>query len=211
MSAERITPYLSLASGELDSALRLYAWNIEISAAFYGPLQALEVTLRNALHRELAQSTGREEWWSSTRVTLDRTSADKVRAAGAAVRALHVTPTIGHIVAELSFGFWSSLLSSRHSYDVRLWRPSLHRAFPGYRGPRRPLYQDLYHLRRFRNRIAHHEPVHHRHLEHDHANVLRILGYMCGDTAAWVRDNDRVPDVLRRRRQVLDGSAHSRF
>ena len=36
----------------------LYAWNTAVSAAFYGPLQGLEVALRNAMHRRLAERLG---------------------------------------------------------------------------------------------------------------------------------------------------------
>jgi hypothetical protein len=43
----------------------------------------------------------------------------------------------GRIVAELSFGFWERLLThgppGKLNYEMALWRPSLHRAFPNSR------------------------------------------------------------------------------
>lgn len=54
LSSERIDPYLKACDGDLTAALRLYAINIELSAAFTGPLHVFEVTLRNALHTALA-------------------------------------------------------------------------------------------------------------------------------------------------------------
>ena len=48
-SPERIGTYLQAAQEDRAQALRLYTWNTAISAAFYGPLQALEVVLRNAI------------------------------------------------------------------------------------------------------------------------------------------------------------------
>ena len=54
LSHELLHPYLDAVGGDRESALRLYLWNTAASAAFYGPLQGLEVALRNALHRKLA-------------------------------------------------------------------------------------------------------------------------------------------------------------
>ena len=48
LSRERLRTYLDTAGGDRGKAIRLYVWNTEISAAFYGPLQGLEVVLRNA-------------------------------------------------------------------------------------------------------------------------------------------------------------------
>lgn len=51
---ERMATYLAAVSGDREKALRLYTWNTAASAAFYGPLQGLEVALRNAMHQRLA-------------------------------------------------------------------------------------------------------------------------------------------------------------
>ena len=40
---ERIGTYLQAAQGDRQQALRLYTWNTAICAAFYGPLQAIEI------------------------------------------------------------------------------------------------------------------------------------------------------------------------
>jgi hypothetical protein len=76
--------------------------------------------------------------------------------------------------AKLTFGVWIALL--RRPYEMTLWRPALHGAFPGYRGPRSTLHEDLRNMGLLRNRIAHHEPVHHRHLaapsHHDYERTV---------------------------------------
>ena len=46
-------------------------WNTAVCAAVYGPLQALEVELRNAMHRQLAACYG-EEWYDNPAAGLDR-------------------------------------------------------------------------------------------------------------------------------------------
>ena len=56
ISEERFATYLVHRPMELADAaraLQLYARNIALGSAFHGPLQALEVTLRNAAHDSL--------------------------------------------------------------------------------------------------------------------------------------------------------------
>ena len=53
-----MSTYLGATRGNNEKAFRLYTWNTAISGAFYGPLQALEVALRNAMHRQLARRYG---------------------------------------------------------------------------------------------------------------------------------------------------------
>lgn len=101
------------------------------------------------------------------------------------------------VVANLPFGFWVALISS--DYDRYLWVPALHRAFPYYHGRRKTLHDNFDAMRRFRNRIMHHEPVHHRHLEADHEKICRLLGYIEPETAAWLGEFDRVPEILAKR------------
>ena len=64
-SPERLGTYVRAVQGDRDRAVRLYRWNTAVCAAFYGPLQDLEVALRNAMHRELAACYGEE--WTTTR------------------------------------------------------------------------------------------------------------------------------------------------
>ena len=55
VSPERLSTYLTAAGGDRKRALQLYTWNTEMSAAFYGPLQGLEIALRNAIHQQLTR------------------------------------------------------------------------------------------------------------------------------------------------------------
>ncbi|WP_182879893.1 hypothetical protein [Microbispora sp. H10949] len=62
LSVARIAEYEALCDGQTRAALRLHCWNTEICAAFYGPLQYLEVGLRSALSRELVRLFQRTNW-----------------------------------------------------------------------------------------------------------------------------------------------------
>lgn len=203
VSWERLGPYVDACDGDLRAACRLYAWNLEISAAFLGPLALLEIVVRNAVHRQLAELTGQDAWWRS-RLGLRPEALDKIEAAHRQLRPAGRACSAGRVVAELSFGFWVALL--RREYEMTLWRPALHRAFPGYHGRRGPLHEDLRHMSWLRNRIAHHEPIHHRHLSGDHDTMIRLIGHVCAETSRWVRAHDRVLAVLSRRAGVRDGA-----
>jgi len=62
--------------------------------------------------------------------------------------------------------------------------------------PRRVVHQRLVNMRLLRNRIAHHEPIHYRHLAVDYDRMMAILGWISADFAAWVDARSRVPALL---------------
>jgi hypothetical protein len=210
-SRERLEPYLATCFGDRSAAVRLYSWNIQVSAAFQAPLGCLEVACRNALHYRLSILFGRGDWWLAPNIQLHHTAQRIVTDAIQEIQRRRKRPTTGRTVAELPFGFWVSLLGSGTDYETRLWRPALRHAFPGYRGRRALLYREFDEVRRLRNRIAHHEPIHRRDLVADHERILRLLGYISPEYAAWVRLNDRVPEVLACRADVCRGLLSTRF
>ncbi|MDX2556006.1 hypothetical protein [Streptomyces stelliscabiei] len=210
LSKPRMATYLAVAGGDAETAMRLYWWNVSASAAFYGPLHCLEVTLRNALHDELVRHHGRPDWWvsaplNSNGLRLVDEAREKCRRNGTSV------VCADGIVAELSFGFWISLVSGARGYDRGFWVPVTHKAFPHYSGRRAGLHDSLLSLVRFRNRIMHHEPVFHRHLAADHAKIYRVLGYLSPQLAKEAQAMDRFPAVLADRADVVGGVWPPRF
>lgn len=211
-SAPRLDAYVRATNRDAVAAGRLYWWNVEISGAFYGPLHCLEMVLRNAMHDQLRSTFAQDAWW--TVAPLQASGARMVAEAREKCRRRGRDPvSADDIVAELTFGFWTSLLSNnRHSqYDRQLWVPSLHRAFPHYRGRRRDVHDNLETMRLLRNRIMHHEPIHHRDLAADHRKIYQLINYVDATTAQEALAMDRVPAVLGRRRAVCDGSQPPRF
>jgi hypothetical protein len=210
-SRERLEPYLRACLGDRSAAVRLYAWNIQVSAAFQAPLGCLEVEYRNALHYQLSALFGRDDWWLAPNILMHHTAQRMVADAMQEIQRRREPLTPGRTVAELSFGFWVSLLGSGADYETRLWRPALRHAFLGYHGRRRPLHQEFDEVRRLRNRIAHHEPIYRRDLVTDHLRIMRLLSYISPEYAAWVRRHDRVPEVLACRVDVCSGLLSVRF
>jgi hypothetical protein len=202
--------YEHACHGDHDQAARLYTWNIEMTAALWGGFHVLEVALRNTLHHRLAVLARREDWWNSPHVALHPFDQQKVTAAVSNAGRDHgVMMLPGHVVAELTLGFWTALLANR--YHQRLWVPALNAGFPHLIGTRRELHRKLEFLRKLRNRVAHHEAIFARHLAADHASLLGIVGAISPDAAAWVQGNTRVPHTIARRADVIAGTADTTF
>ncbi|MEO3972906.1 hypothetical protein [Streptomyces sp. CAU 1734] len=206
-SRPRLSRYVVAAQGDPQTAVRLYWWNITACAALYGPLHCLELALRNALHDRLSEAYNRADWWETA--PLDHHARRLVAEARRKCERRGTVPTSDAVIAELSFGFWVSLLS--RGYDRSLWVPTLHRAFPLLDEPRRQLHDGLSSLVLMRNRIMHHEPVHHRDLAADHAKIYRMLGYLSPELAVEAKARDRFPEVLADRAASLAGTRPTRF
>lgn len=67
LSPERFSRYLEASDGDPRAALRRYTWNCNVASALYGPLQTLEVTLRNSVHDALVPSRG-ARWFSNAQL-----------------------------------------------------------------------------------------------------------------------------------------------
>ncbi|MGU3591842.1 hypothetical protein [Methylobacterium brachiatum] len=212
LSPERMATYAAAAASDKEKALRLYTWNTAISAAFYGPLQGLEVALRNSMHQELSAKFG-ALWFDDPRCGLDAGALQRLRSVKDDVRRAGHTIDAPHIVAAMPFGFWVSLLgrggrtaagTGYADYERTLWRPCLYAAFPNRRAGRRQVHAPLDFLRTFRNRIAHHEPIFGRHLEKDHESILVATSWISVETKTWIEHHSRVPQLLASSRDGLD-------
>lgn len=97
ISAERLDTYLKLASGDHGNAMRMYTRNVALGGAFYGPLQTLEVGLRNAVHNLLADRYG--DFWFEDSALLKRNELLTTSRANNNVRK---QLTAGRVVAEFT-------------------------------------------------------------------------------------------------------------
>ena len=199
-SPERMQTYLDAAEGNHGNAPWLYARNAQLGAAFHGPLQALEVAMRNAMHIRLEERYG-SQWCTNPDAGLDSKAQDIV---ARFLRERRVQ-TPDQFVAAMSMGFRVRLVGRggwvnggrRADYDRTLWRPALHRAFPGCR--RAEVHRKLNSLRELRNRIAHHEPIvgGGRDPNCDHDDLLEAVGWISSDVRAWIEHHSSLPDTLR--------------
>lgn len=216
LSIPRMDTYLSACAGRaspLGSAIELYTWNSEVSAAFMHPLHFCEVVIRNAVSDALATTYGAQWPWekgfllslpnpSSKNAFKPREALIKARNKALA-SAGGGNPSTGKVIAEMNFAFWESMFTKRN--DPSLWQNQLLGLFPNapsstpYYVLRGGIYTSLYNIRMLRNRIAHHEPIFSRNLEKDYMDVLSLIGYRCKHTAELVDQVQLVKALLARK------------
>lgn len=211
----RLAPYVGACRGDTAKARRLYVWNIEVSAAFWGPISGVEIAFRNTIHQALAAHFGRPDWWhdpSMDKRDVAKAHEEEFRLRRQRTRITNAAPlTADDVVAALSFGFWSSIVDgpSNAFEQNRHWHTCLRHAFPnwhyrpGTKG-RKDFVRRVERLRKFRNRVAHHEPLHDRDLAGDHDKLIAMAGFIDHDLGRFIDSHSRVPDVLHRRILAVD-------
>jgi hypothetical protein len=107
------------------------------------------------------------------------------------------TATVNDIVAGLDFGYWTKMLDS--TFEQTLWRTILYHAFPHFASvtgkplERKPVEQRFNALRDLRNRVMHHEPLFHRNLSQDFADISEAISWMYDDVPSWTDHHSRWP------------------
>ena len=209
ISCDRLSTYLKAAQGNSVDALRIYSWNTSVSSTFYGPLQELEVALRNSIDRVLSDQFG-SDWFGCQKTGLNGRARGQVARAKSALALNQHNYEKSQIVATLSFGFWVSLLGTGQkdrqskqingkpaNYEMTLWRPALRKAFPYCETlERQHAYRPLFELLTLRNRIAHHEPVFKRDLKSDFLNILKVTNWISPVMAEWIEQHYFVGEAL---------------
>jgi hypothetical protein len=165
-------------------------WNTALSESLYGPIQGLEVTLRNKIHRRFSDQFG-ARWYDDARVGLQYAQRDQVLRAKLSLQHQGKPLDPSRLIAELSFGFWVGLFGRR--YETHLWRPHLRQLFTNAPSPllRKDVHRVLDEIRFLRNRVAHHEPILQRALTQEHVLVLTAIAWLCTATTSWVAHHSR--------------------
>ena len=129
-SNKRMERYFKLYPQDEARAILHYQCNLCLAESFYVSLSVFEVTLRNALGRELEMMTGRQDCYAIFPNTPGLTNLNRyITQANKQIAGRHESATPSKIIAELTLGFWVSLLTSE--YERILWK-DLRRAFSVY-------------------------------------------------------------------------------
>ncbi len=198
LSHERLAAYQDRVSG--DGQLNLfshYAWNMALSESLYPALQALEITLRNAIYDAARDYFKRDDWFDDTSIIHYPYNINTLLKAKDTLRRKHKALDPGRIIAELTFGFWTSLFDSR--YEQILWHKIIKTTFPHMPKSirtRQHLSQRFNKIRNLRNRIFHHEPIWYwRDLQQQHQDILEALGWITPEMEALVLTIDRFDET----------------
>jgi hypothetical protein len=200
LSAERLHRFIQ-ASGSLAQGLRLYRWNVQLASAYWTPLHFLEIAVRNAVHGSMTAHHGTAFWFREPGTDLGATWLFEFErnAIEKAISKIFPPVTAGKVVAELHFSFWVGLLSGHHipgkpDYHDAVWvKGKVSERFPNMK--RSTVFRRLDRLRRFRNRIAHHEHILNSNLDVLSADIEAILRTLDPSLATWVRAMSTVEEV----------------
>ena len=204
ISAPRFASHLRACGNSCEAALKLYRWNLEVSAAFMGPLHLCEIAARNGIADAIATVHGTD--WPRTggfirSLPEGQGHRDYNAKRDLQERARH-SSTAGQVIVDLKFIFWERMLAS--GFQRSIWRHHFRTVFPGYdktlsvSDARVACRDDLKDVRLFRNRIAHHEPVFTRDLQGDLERISRIVRWRNPVAAAWLTKIETVTPLIER-------------
>jgi hypothetical protein len=200
LSDVRFHAYSQACDGEHESAVALYNWNAEASAAFMEILYHLEILLRNAIDRRFPAAESDDclsicvhDTWLCDPAILTEESRSKVNEGIARLTLEEKRPTRGRVIASLTFGFWGALFSGRYE---DLWRSTLVKAFPHGNGRRRQIKELTTVIQRFRNRVAHHEAIFSLDLQKKLDQHLELVGIIDPEARTYIQSLSRVEKLL---------------
>jgi hypothetical protein len=201
LSSERLDAY-GLGRAD-DQKIANYLWNLALCESLYPTLNGLEIALRNAVFNAGAQifsgisTRGVPCWLDANPSLFDADHQQSVIAAKLRLRDRGRALEPGRLVAELTFGFWTSLFEVRYERNKVLW-PQLFGAqlldssSPRSVRSRKQLSPLLNRMRYLRNRVFHHEPIWHwGDLVQQHAAAVDLIGWFSPALRATIEPGDR--------------------
>jgi len=202
-------PYLDGAAGNKAAALGLYEWSARTSSAAFEIVGHLEVLLRNTLDRCLRRHF-REDQSGIPWFLLPTPGGEHVENAVTTVRE-RLRPqrkeSRHQIIAGLSFGFWSGLLGPKYE---ELWRDCLHEAFPNSSGKRKQVAVAVERVRKFRNRLAHHDSTINVDVPFEVRQIFELAAYIDVNAARTCVSQDARSGRSSVLRSMLTGRLKSR-
>jgi len=198
LSVDRLSVYGQDSPGT-DVVMARYLWNMAISEALYSCLQMCEVALRNAIHNAMSGLYGQGRWYDSG----DLAAWGTLHVKEAKERIAHGGKpiTIGRVIAELHFGFWTSLFEDHYERNTRFLPKGIKKVFPDLpksQHRRKTIKARLERIRQLRNRVFHHERIiHWKDLEAQHGQIIQTIQWISPELAEMALRLDRFLQTYR--------------
>ncbi len=166
LSAPRMSRYLRACSGNTRKSMTLYRLNLKLSQEFFTVISCFEISLRNKIDEHLTSSLG-NDWLRNGALTHGIFDNNRTRLTqkniNDAVYSLGTSYTHNKLVAELGFGFWRFLFAQKQytatGRDLLRIFPAKPISTPTNQYNQNYVFNQLADINKFRNRIAHHEPI----------------------------------------------------
>lgn len=173
--------------------------------SLYPALNTLEISIRNSINLAMGIRHG-AMWFDSTNLPFNGYQQGCIHEAKQELARQGRPISSGGIVAELSFGFWTSMFSSHMD---RSWRGLLKNLLPNSPPHNRTVSHmraTLSDIRRFRNRVFHHERILHCNPTDQHQECRVIIGWVSDVKLKALNLVDRFPDVYANGLQSIKSS-----
>ncbi|UJL39250.1 hypothetical protein [Pantoea agglomerans] len=197
-SAARLGRYRAARDGDEAGAAADYAVNLKLAEAMMPVLNILEIALRKGIHTRLSTRYGRQDWWEVwVNNSIFSWQNREIANALAKLRRRHEPQTADKVIAELTFGFWSSLFNSQ--FQEVLWK-DLRLVFARCPKPLRQRHNisaALNQIRDLRNRVFHHEPLLWLQpaLPEHHNTGVKVIGWIEPELSEWLAELDRLNSI----------------
>ncbi|WP_053228475.1 Abi family protein [Spirochaeta cellobiosiphila] len=180
LSLERMESYGDCKT-DPKLVLARYILNRALCESLYQSLQSCEVALRNSIHQYLVVQLKQENWFDSPYFELSPWAKEQVEGAKKKIRKTKRV-TAGRIVAELHFGFWTSLFEAHYEQKTLFLPGGIKGVFPHMPKSlhkRKQIKSSLDKIRALRNRVFHYERIiHWEDLEDQHRLIHDTIGYI---------------------------------
>lgn len=222
-SVDRVARYAIAANQNKAKTMVLYKANIYVSQAFNPLICMLEVALRNNIDAILTDHFKDATWIISQKKGFmnapvlqytkkktgekidNRYHLKKVKTAEKSIKNAGRGATHGRIIAEQTFGFWTSLYSP---ILYKLLKGSIIHVFPNRPAThqRSTIHDKLDQIKMFRNRISHHEPIcfnaeglkDFSEARRMHSLIKEVLEWIDPDMISFMKEIDYVDDTINR-------------
>ena len=182
VSQPRLNRFLIATAGSKSKAQKLYRINLRVSQSFYPVFNLFEIFLRNIVNYQISSHFANPNWIMTEKngfMNDPSLAASKYFLKKSVQKAENIihrkggTITAGKVIAEQSFGFWTSLFDTHH---YRLIGGVIIHCFPNKPANinRSLLNQKLNRIREFRNRVYHNEPICFNDTNIDFSNAILI-------------------------------------
>ncbi len=189
-----INRYITSKRFAIYNSLEAYSSNLKKAKELYIPLSILEVSLRNSINSLFEHFYG-ASWIVNEAQFLKSKEIAKIEFAKEKIRKNREQVTQDKLVSELSFGFWTALFQSAYADKMRI--AYLKQIFPNLPPKnielidRKTISAKLNHIRKFRNRVFHHENIIKDEFTDIENDISEILAYFNDEVCAFAeRVND---------------------
>lgn len=209
LSKQRLDSFIDAADPSPQRTLVRYKANVLICESLYPTLHVVEVVLRNHIFSGIAIKKGVNWLTNSPDRWMREEELRKLQDAIQTLKKTNKTTESGRVIAELNFGFWTSLFDRVYEKQ-QLWAGTIRAMFPNMAA--RPskiadIRARLNKIRELRNRVFHYEPVWHwDDLVQQHREILETIGWVSSDMRTYASNMDRFSAVYHMTQSSVPGA-----